>query len=170
MIIRATLIGLAASGLLCSAAQAQQAFSPVTDVYASPLFDFEGFYAGASGGGYLGDDGGVAIGVVAGVNFAINDFLYAGLEFEGGPIFGETWTYDAFALLHAGALVSDQMLTYVALGAGTAGGEGSYALGGGVEFGLMPPLSVRGEVLGVGTWGSGFDSAKGTASIIWHFN
>jgi len=69
---------------------------------------------------------------------------------------------------HLGYEVDDQVMVYGALGAGIINGNGSYAIGGGAEAIVMDQLGVRGEVLGLGTWGGGLNAAKATAGVLWH--
>jgi hypothetical protein len=42
-------------------------------------------------------------------------------------------------------------------------------VGGGGEYALTDSLSVKGEVQGIGAWGSGFGAAKVQAGLLFHF-
>jgi outer membrane immunogenic protein len=86
--------------------------------------------------------------------------------------------FDALILGKIGVLASDQVLVYAAAGVGTINTDGDnigvYAVGGGVEVAVTDNMSVRGEVLGLGDWddfdgNDGFDAAKATVSVLWHF-
>lgn len=186
MYTRSLVIGLAASTMLATSGLAADYYSgggsdysmgaPANDVYSGPMFNFEGAYAGVAGGGYLGniDDVGIsggALDVVAGVNFAITDSILAGLEFQGGVMWPDSdWHWEAYALGHVGFTISDGLMAYGAVGLGNAAGDGVYAFGGGVEVAAFDPVTVRGEILGVGQWGEGPSAAKATAGVLFHFN
>jgi outer membrane immunogenic protein len=185
MFVRSFFLGIAASAALATGAMAADYYSsgtdystgaPANDIYSGPMFNFEGAYAGVLGGGYLGniDDvgvGGGTLGVVAGVNFAMSDMILAGLEFQGGVMWPDSdWDWEAYALGRVGLTVSDGILAYGAAGLGRASGSGVYAFGGGVEVAAFDPISVRGEILGVGEWGEGPSAAKATAGVLFHFN
>ena len=115
--------------------------------------------------------GGGTVGIVAGVNFAMSDMILAGLEFQGGVMWPDSdWDWEAYALGRVGVTVSDGIMAYGAAGLGRASGAGVYAFGGGVEVAAFDPISVRGEILGVGEWGEGPSAAKATAGVLFHFN
>lgn len=143
-------------------------------IYDSPLFNFEGFYAGVQlGGANVPGPGFVwTAGVVAGVNFALNQAILGGLEFQGGASFNGTGMTGADVLLlgHVGGYVTDQLMVYGALGAGWVNSAGSYAFGAGVEMPLTDQISVRGEVLGTGTWGASPNGARASAGVLFHMN
>jgi outer membrane immunogenic protein len=176
MIARSLMLGVAAAALMVSGAQAADLIvqPPAADpIYESPLFNFEGFYAGVQGGGYFYNGGGNGlVGVVAGANFAVSDAILAGLEFQGDAIYenSNTWTYDALLLAHLGAVVTDQVLVYAAAGVGSVDGQSAYALGGGVEVAVSDSVSVRGEVLGLGAWNnSNWSTGRATVGVLFHF-
>ena len=124
-------------------------------------------------GGHQHDQGvgGGTVGIVAGVNFAMSDMILAGLEFQGGVMWPDSdWDWEAYALGRVGVTVSDGIMAYGAAGLGRASGAGVYAFGGGVEVAAFDPISVRGEILGVGEWGEGPSAAKATAGVLFHFN
>lgn len=164
MMNRLLVAALASLVVLTGSAQGQDLTG-----YTGP-FPFEGFYAGAQGGGYVGEDMAPQGGVVAGANFGITDGVVAGLEFQGSYVAKEQPSFDALALGRVGVKVSDQMLAYGAVGGGRAGEDGVYALGGGVEYGVVSNLSVRGEGLAVGEWGSGVDRGKLSGGLLWHLD
>jgi outer membrane immunogenic protein len=188
MFARSLVLGLAASVALAGGAMAADYYSgggattnyytgaPANDVYSGAMFNFEGAYAGVSGGGYLGnldgtEVGGGTLGVIAGVNFAMSDLILAGLEFQGGVMWPDSdWDWEAYGLGRVGYEVGDGILAYGAVGLGRADGKGVYAFGGGVEVAAFNPVSVRGEILGVGEWGTTPSAAKATAGVLFHFN
>ena len=47
------------------------------------MFNFEGLYAGVTGGGALGGTLYGTLGVVVGSNFAVTDGIIVGVEFQG---------------------------------------------------------------------------------------
>ena len=143
-------------------------------IYDSPLFNFEGFYAGLQlGGANVPGPGYVwTAGVVAGVNFALNQAILGGIEFQGGASWNGTGMTGADVLLlgHVGGYVTDQIMLYGALGGGWVSGTGSYAFGAGAEMPLTDQLAVRAEVLGTGTWGMTPNGARATAGLLFHMN
>jgi outer membrane immunogenic protein len=167
-----------------AALSAAMAFSAAADevgpsfmpdpIYTSPLFNFEGFYAGVQGGaGMLPGPGFVGTaGVVAGANFAINESFLTGLEFQGEAVFNQSGYLGADLLLvaKAGGYVTDQLLAYGAVGAGLVNNAGSYVLGGGLEMPIFDHLSARGEILGTGTFGALPNGVKGSIGLLWHMN
>ena len=170
---RTLLAGTAALALMTASASAADLLTPVpiTD-YGSGLFDFEGFYVGATGGLVSSGSVGGTLGVVVGNNFAITDGIIAGVEFQGDLYLngGGISTFDALALGRIGGFVSDNTMLYGELGAGIVGGTTVYAFGGGAELALTDSLAVRGELQGIGAWGSGPSVGKATAGLIWHMN
>jgi hypothetical protein len=147
----------------------------VDPIYDSPLFNFEGFYAGAlvGAGWYQAPTGIVgSVGFVAGANFGLTDSLLLGAEFQADAFFngGGFNSYDALFKGHLGTYLTDSSVVYGALGAGLSQGTTSYVLGGGVEAAMMGNLSARGEILGIGPWGAMPNGAKINAGVIWHMN
>ena len=167
------LAGAALAVLTVSAAPAADLLidTPADPIYSSPLFDFEGLYIGATGGGaYTGTLFGT-LGVVVGANFAVTDGLIAGVEFQGDTYWsGGFAAYDALALGRIGGFVSDNAMLYGDLGAGVLNGAPVYAFGGGVELGLTDQISVRGDLQGLGVFGGTPSVAKATAGLLWHIN
>ncbi|HWA20023.1 MAG TPA: hypothetical protein VG757_13605 [Devosia sp.] len=142
---------------------------PITD---SQLFDFEGMYIGGTlGAAWTGSTAGT-LGVVVGTNFAITDGIIAGAEFQGDAYFngGGVTGYDALGLGRIGGFVGDNTLAYVSAGGGLAGGSAVYAIGGGLEMAMTDQLSIRGEVQGLGTWGSTPSVGKANVGLLWHLN
>ncbi|HEY4202235.1 MAG TPA: hypothetical protein VGM83_16910 [Devosiaceae bacterium] len=178
MNLKSLMLGAATAISLSTGAMAADYYSgsPATDIYSGAMYNsFEGAYAGIVGGGYLGDvDGNInggALGIAAGVNFAMSDLILAGLEFQGGLMWPKSgWDWDAYALGHLGFVVTDGVMAYGAAGLGTTAGNGSYAFGGGVEVAAFNPVTVRGEILGVGEWGTAPSAVKATAGVLFHFN
>jgi outer membrane immunogenic protein len=165
------LAGAALAVLSASVAPAADLLTPVDPIYDSPLFDFEGLYIGATGGGaYAGGPYGT-LGVVVGANFAVTDGIIAGVEFQGDSYWnGGFAAYDALALGRIGGFVSDNAMIYADLGAGMLNGTTVYAFGGGVELGVTDQISVRGDVQGLGVFGSTPSVAKATVGLLFHIN
>jgi len=132
------------------------------------LSPFEGFYAGAYGGGAFDPSPAGTVGGMAGVNYALTDGIIFGVEAQGGVTFDSQTEFDALMLGRVGYEIDNQTLVYGALGGGITNGAGSYAVGGGAETIAIEQLGVRGEILGTGTWGGGLSAAKATAGIVWH--
>ncbi|HVX80450.1 MAG TPA: hypothetical protein VHB23_03665 [Devosiaceae bacterium] len=173
MRIGAVLGGLALA-FLATSAQAADMYPPMqpAPAYNPAAFQFEGFYLGAQGAGILGGSlGSSSVGVVAGVNFSVDDPILAGVEFQGDWLMGSSAssTFDFFALGRGGVVVMPAFLAYGEVGTGWAAGNPSYLLGGGGEYALTDSLSVKGEVQGIGAWGSGFGAAKVQAGLLFHF-
>jgi outer membrane immunogenic protein len=87
------LAGMTAAILSASSAQAADLLvggfeGGVDPIYSSPLFNFEGFYVGATGGGAIVPGPGIVgtIGVVAGANFEVSDAILAGVEWQGDTL------------------------------------------------------------------------------------
>ena len=178
MIARTLTLGAAVATLMSTGAFAADLYSgtPATDLYSSPMFNFEGAYAGVQGGGYWGTINGPSVtgwnlDLVAGVNFAVTDLFIAGVEFQGGVMWPESgWKWDMLGLGRVGVQVTDGIMAYGAAGLGNVAGDGVYAFGGGVEVATFNSISVRGEVLGMANWGQGPSAAKATAGVLFHFN
>ncbi len=168
---RTLILGLAAAGLMMSGAQAADLLRPADPIYSSPLFNFEGFYVGATGGGAV--TGGLfgTVGVVAGSNFALTDGVIGGIEFQGDLYFNGTFAaYDALALGRLGGYMSDNVLAYGEVGAGLLNGAPVYAFGGGLEMAMTDNISIRGELQGIGGFGALPSVGKATAGLIFHLN
>lgn len=176
MSIRAILIGfglslLLASGASASGMSAPSAYDNSQGTYGASAFNFDGFYLGAVAGGLTGERHGGALGVVAGSNFALENALIGGLEFQGDGLYeSNATTYDFLTLGRLGVVLTDDIMIYADGGLGWVGGTANYALGGGAEFAINNTLSARGEILGLGNWGSGLDTSKITAGLLYHFH
>ncbi len=166
------LAGAALAVLTASAASAADILTPIDPVYDSPLFDFEGLYIGATGGGGFTGTMYGTVGVVVGANFAITDGIIAGVEFQGDTYWNGAGfaAYDALALGRIGGFVADNAMLYGDLGAGVLSGTPVYAFGGGVEMAMTDQLSVRGDLQGVGAFGGAPSAAKATVGLLWHLN
>ncbi|HZY67220.1 MAG TPA: hypothetical protein VFE52_01450 [Devosia sp.] len=166
------LAGAALAVLTASTATAADLLTPIDPIYESPLFNFEGLYFGATGGGSLASGGLYGnLGVVVGANFAITDGIVAGVEFQGDTYWnGGYAAYDALALGRIGGFISDNTMLYGDLGAGVLNGTPVYAFGGGVEMAMTDQLSVRGDLQGIGAFGTAPSVAKATVGLLWHIN
>jgi outer membrane immunogenic protein len=167
------LAGAALAVSMASAVQAADLLQPADPIYSSQLFDFEGLYLGATGGGAL--SGGSlygTLGVVVGANFAVTDGILAGVEFQGDTYWNGAGyaAYDALALGRVGGFISDNVLLYGDLGAGFVNATGVYAFGGGAEMGLTSQLSVRGDLQAIGAFGTFPSTAKATVGLLWHMD
>jgi outer membrane immunogenic protein len=171
------LLGLAAVALLAPGAQAADfAYrgGGADPIFNSPLFNFEGFYIGATAGAGAFPAPGVAgtVGVVAGANFEVTDAIIVGGEFQGDALWngGGFVGFDALFLAKVGGYLTDDMLLYGSAGGGLVANVGSYAFGAGLEKALAQQMSVRGEVMATGTWGGGPNGVKASVGLLWHMN
>jgi outer membrane immunogenic protein len=159
--------------LASGAAAADLLLGPADPIYSSQLYNFEGLYAGVTGGGAV-SGGGLAgtLGVVVGANFAVTDGIIAGAEFQGTTYWtgGGYAAYDMLALGRVGGFLSDNTMIYGALGGGLNNGAGAYAFGGGVEMALADNFAVRGELMGLGNFGAGPSTGKATVGLLMRFN
>lgn len=173
-LVHSFLAGAAMVALLGTSVQAADLLysEPADPIYSSPLFDFEGLYVGVTGG--VAGNGSLngTLGGTVGANFAITDGIIIGAEFQGDAYFDGSGVtaYDALALGRVGGFISDNTLLYADLGAGFLDGSSVYALGAGLEVGLTDQLGVRGELQGLGSFGSSPSVGKATVGLIWHLN
>ena len=186
MAIRSLLLGASIAVVASVGAQAADLIIPTTPepIYEAAGFSWDGLYAGIEAGGIFADDVDTTglVGGIVGVNFTVADPIVIGVELQADYLFldGD----DAglvLALGRVGAVVTDSVLVYAAGGVGTSvGGEGDddeegvYALGAGVEVALTDSVSLRGEVLGLGSFDDDanddfFDAAKATVGVFYHF-
>ena len=172
---RSLLAGVAAASLLVSGAEAADlVIGGLDSIYDSPLFNFEGFYAGGTAGAAAFPGLGLAgtVGVVAGANFAMTDAFLAGVEFQGDALWngGGFIGFDALFLGKLGGYLSDESIIYGTGGGGWIAGTPSYAIGAGIEAAIAEQLSVRGEALATGSWGAWPNGGKATVGVLWHMN
>lgn len=155
-------IALCLSAALCAVpAVAQEYYGS-----ASPL---EGAYVGGYLGGNFDPNASWAVGAMAGVNFEVTPGFLAGLEAQGGVNTNGTSTnLEGLMLARGGAAVTPDAMVYGEVGAGSIGGTGSWAIGGGAEAVVAPQLGVRGDVLATGPWGAGLNRTKATVGLVWH--
>lgn len=173
MSIRAILVGAAIGAftlgaLMVSGAQAQDYSQNQSSAYSASSFSFDGLYLGATVGGLTGNRSAGTLGAVVGANFALQDALLGGLEFQADAVRSGETSYNVLTLGKLGVLLTSDIMLYADLGVGWIQGNGGYALGGGAEYALGNNFSVRGEILGLSEWGSGPGSAKATAGIVYH--
>jgi len=166
------LAGAAVAVAMASAANAADLLKPADPIYSSPLFNFEGFYVGVSGGGTLSNTLYGNLGVVAGANFAITDGIIAGVEFQGDTYWngGGYAAYDLLALGRVGGFISDNVLLTGDVGVGILNGAPVYALGGGAEMGLTSNFSLRGDVQAISYFGHAPSALRASAGLIWHMD
>lgn len=166
------LAGAALAVSMATGASAADLLTPLDPIYESPLFDFEGLYVGGTAGVALSGSLAGTLGVVVGANFAVTDGIIAGVEFQGDTYWdgGGYAAYDALALGRVGGFVSDNTMLYADLGAGVLNGTAVYAFGGGLELAMTDQLSVRGDLQGIGAFGSGPSTAKATVGLLFHVN
>lgn len=174
-----TVRALAAAGLamlaLTSVASAEDLLiNPSNNFYDAELRSFEGFYAGvALGVGNSGSTGQYGtLGVVAGTNYAVAESILTGVEFQGDAVWDSNGAagIDALLLGRLGTYLGPDTMAYAAAGGGILSGTASFALGGGLEQALADKVAARGELLGTGAFGGGFDGAKGAVGLLWHMN
>lgn len=140
-------------------------------------FDWDGFYAGVSGGYWAERDdisgGQFVVGGLIGVNMMASEIVLLGIEARG-KFYIPNASWDGGAefdgMGRAGVLVSQEVLLY-ATGGFYYYVEPGYsdlgmALGGGIEVAVTDSMSLRGEVL---TFGPPFDDVEFTASALFHF-
>ena len=155
-----------------TASAADLLLGPPDPIYNSPLFDFEGLYVGGTGG--VAASGGLfgTLGGVVGSNFAITDGIIIGGEFQADTYWngGGYAGYDALGLARVGGFLSDNTMIYGDVGAGLMNNTAVYAFGGGVELALNDQLSVRGDLQGIGAFGTWPTTARATAGLLWHVN
>jgi len=166
------LAGGAAALAFASAANAADLLKPADQIYSSPLFNFEGLYAGVQGGGGFHSSGTYGtIGVVVGSNFAVTNGIILGGEFQGDTYFKSGATaFDALALGRAGGFITDNILLTGDMGLGVVDTTPVYALGGAAEMGLGNNVSVRGDLQFLGQWGASPTATRATAGLLWHMN
>jgi len=141
---------------------------PADPIYSSPLFNFDGLYVGGTAGL---SSWGTSVGVVVGSNFAVTDGIVVGGEFQGDIYFNSGVTaYDALALGRVGGFIADNVMLYGDAGAGLVNSSPVYAIGIGAEMGLGGSLGVRGDLQGLGSFGSGPSAARATVGLMWHMN
>lgn len=190
MIVRSLTLGVAAVALMTAGAQAADLIIPTTPepIYESAGFSWDGMYAGVNLGAQFSDDEGldidttqILLGGAVGVNFTVADPIILGIELQGNYLFENDDFDDAGQLLalgRVGAVVTDQVMVYGAVGAGMqfndVDDEGIYALGGGVEVAVTDAVSVRGEILGIGTFDDDgdddfFEAGQATVGVFYHF-
>lgn len=173
--MRSFVLGVVIAGLTTAGASAADLqIGRVDPIYSSSLFNFEGFYVGATlGAGAFPVPGVVGtVGGVAGANFALTDGILAGVEFQGDALWngGGFVGFDALFLGKLGGYLSNDMIVYGTGGGGWVAGVGSYGLGAGIEMAVAEQLSVRGEVMATGSWGGWPDGGKATIGVLWHMN
>jgi outer membrane immunogenic protein len=143
-------------------------------IFNSPLFNFEGFYIGGTlGAGSFPVSGGAGtVGVVVGANFALNDAILAGVEFQGDALWngGGFIGFNSLFLGKLGAYLSNDMVIYGTGGAGFVDGTTSYGLGAGIEMALADQLSGRVEAMATGPWGAAPNGGKIAVGLLWHMN
>lgn len=183
---KSLLLGTAAVAALTSGAMAadfSDPYVPYTPTApAASAFNFEGFYFGVLGGGFWDsgsnyltapDTAAWSLGAAAGVNFYLTDSVLGGFEVQGSGEFGASGSaFDGLALGRLGFAPTNEIMVYAAGGPGFSMNAGTntgiYALGGGVEVAAWDQVGLRGEVLGIGTWGAAPDAIKATAGVMFH--
>lgn len=129
-------------------------------------FDWDGFYAGVYGGGVPFGDTSWNAGIFTGVNVSLDSAVF-GVEAQLGADMADENSLDAL-VLGKGGVSFGSTLVYVTGGAGVVSGDWGYALGGGADYGVTDYMSVRGEVLGTGEWGSMPNDLRLTAGLAFH--
>lgn len=180
--IRTAIAAATIAFLSTAAVSAADLIIPVTPepIYEAAGFSWDGLYVGARAGGqwFTAASYGV-VGGVAGFNFMATDAIVVGAEVTADYTWNNNVSrgFEYFANARAGLLVSDAALIYAIGGLGiySSGGNsvGLYQLGGGAEFAVTEAISLRGEVVGQGSFAAGnnrfFDAAKATVGVSYHF-
>lgn len=174
-------VALLASVAVVGFAGAAMAADPYLPPIDEPIFDapvdngWDGPYIGIYGGGIWNeyDASFGALGVQAGVNFALGDVLVGGVEVQVGA-WGDDFDdldFEAFALGKLGIGVSDAVLIYAEGGFGYISGPdtAAAAFGGGIEFAVTESISLEGEVLGVYLLDPEIWAARATVGLNFHF-
>lgn len=173
--LRSITLGVAVCGMLAGGVQASDLMiGGVDPIYDSGLFNFEGFYVGATLGAATFPSTGVVgtVGGVAGANFAMTDAILAGVEFQGDALWNGNGIagFDALFLGKVGGYLSDDMVVYGTGGGGWVAGAGAYGLGAGIEMAVAEQMSVRAEGIGTGNWGTWMNGGKATVGVLWHMD
>ncbi len=173
--VTSLMLGVAASLAMSAPALANQDTS--TYIPYSGAYGFEGFYAGVLLGGFFDgttsylvapDVNAFSIGAAAGVNFYLTDSVVGGFEVQGSADWGTSgFVYDVLGLGRVGFAPADDLMVYGVAGGGIAASKTVYAFGGGVEVAAMDSFSVRGEILGLGRWGSSPNATKASLGLFW---
>lgn len=131
-------------------------------------FDWDGFYAGVYGGGVpMGDEKSWNAGIFTGVNVQIDSAVF-GVEAQlGADLVEDSTSIDAL-VLGKGGMSLGSALVYATAGTGLVSGDLGYAVGGGADYGVTDYMSVRGEVLGTGTWGDMPQDMRISAGLAFH--
>ncbi len=176
-LIGATLAALTSSAL--AADLGPQTYTKAAPVYASPVYNWSGFYIGAQGGYGWSDSQGLSVeggfgGGTAGYNWQNGAFVY-GIEIEGaggdikqsasvlglatvstkvdafGSVTGRIgWAANEWLFYGKGGYGwVENKLGVSVLGVGISDSQthGGYVIGGGIEYGLAPNWSIKGEYL-----------------------
>ncbi len=166
------LAGAALAVLLSTAAQAADLLQPADPIYNSPLFNFEGFYVGGTGGLTGSNTLYGNVGAVVGDNFQITDGIIIGPEFQADVY----WTgsgltaYDFLALGRVGGFVSDNTLLTGDVGVGFLNGAPVYNFGGAAEMSITGNFSVRGDVQAISYFGHAPSAVRGSVGLLFHLN
>lgn len=130
-------------------------------------FDWDGFYTGVYGGGVpMGDETSWNAGIFTGVNVTVDTAVF-GIEAQLGADIADETSLDAL-VLGKGGMSLGTTLVYATAGTGLVSGDLGYAVGGGADYGFTDYMSVRGEVLGTGEWGSMPEDMRITAGVAFH--
>ncbi|KQN76961.1 porin family protein [Devosia sp. Leaf64] len=176
-----TALAITAALLSTAAVSAADLIIPTSPepIYEAGGFSWEGLYVGARAGGqwFTASTYGV-VGGVAGFNFMPADSVVLGAEVTGDYTWNNAFHGGEFFVnTRGGFLLTDAALVYAIGGMGFYTSDnlyiGLYQLGGGVEFAVTDSVTVRGEVVGQGSFtgniGRFFDSAKATVGVSYHF-
>ncbi|HVW90975.1 MAG TPA: hypothetical protein VHB74_00055 [Devosia sp.] len=138
--------------------------------YSPTSFNFDGFYLGAQGGGQFGTPAAAELGLVAGANFAVADPVVAGLEFQSDMLLTSSSSrdFDFYALGRAGVVITSDFMAYGEVGPGWSRGNFGYLFGGGGEYALTNAVSVKGELQGIGNWGSSPFGTRVLGGVLFH--
>lgn len=159
---------LAAAAVLCATLGSARA-ADFGSVYSATSFNFDGFYLGVQGGGQFGDPAAAELGLAAGANFAVADPVVAGLEFQSDLLVtSSSKDFDFYALGRAGVVITSDFMAYGEVGPGWSRGNFGYLFGGGGEYALNNAVSVKGELQGIGKWGSGPFGTRVQGGLLFH--
>lgn len=146
--------------------------------YASPGFNWDGFYAGAGIGGAALTDGTYAtrtldLQAVGGYNYTASDFLI-GIKGAIGPYWSAAGGRDVVVSgeLRGGVLITPQTLLYGSAGARYyLRGAALYGfVGAGAEFAVTDNISMDFEYRYLGWSNNTWSGHRASFATLWHFN
>jgi opacity protein-like surface antigen len=132
----------------------------------SSAFDWDGFYIGGSLGVWNEGSMYPSVGILAGVNYAMDSFLFG---LEGSLDYYWTSPEVAIEAIARAGFVLDNVVLDGHVGIGALLGDSPYGIVGvGAEFGLMENVSIAGSLDGL-VYSGGIGAVRGELSLRYHF-